>query len=307
MHFNQPISTISPTSFVLTATGTAYGNVVSVSGSGQNYTVIASGLGGTGTVSLDFSATAPTDVAGNKVQLTTSGYQAVTDTTSPTTVVVSSNQSGVEETGAGPALSGDGRVVTFISDDPNLVPTAATVAGNGNVYVKDLQTGAITLVTNGNGQTYDVAISLDGTVLAFASDATNLVPGGTPDDQINLYVAKLSSVTSAHELSLNSIQLVGTLDANTAEGSSENGFALSGDGSTVAFGTDAELPGEAGEANNSYLLNLATGTYTSFPAPPMARSPAFPMTERRLPSRRRRRARHRRRARSVLWRGLPAK
>lgn len=118
VHFNQPVSNISASSFVLTTTDTAYGNVTLVTGSGEDYTVIATGLGGTGTVSLDFSAYTPTDVAANQVKLTGSGYHAITHTTSPTTTLVSSDKVGVPGTGGSPAISGGGRVVAFISDGP---------------------------------------------------------------------------------------------------------------------------------------------------------------------------------------------
>ena len=59
--------------------------------------------------------------------------------------------------------------------------------GNGfyQTYVRDLQTGTTTLVSTGsngegNGQSYyHSAISADGRYIAFASNSTNLAPGGT--------------------------------------------------------------------------------------------------------------------------------
>ena len=72
VHLDQPVSAISPTSFVLATTGTAFGTITAVSGSGENYTVTATGLGGEGTVALALSAYTPTDAAGNQVVLTSS-------------------------------------------------------------------------------------------------------------------------------------------------------------------------------------------------------------------------------------------
>ena len=267
VQFDQPVSVISPTSFVLATTGTVYGNVTAVSGSGETYTVTVTGLGGEGTVGLAFSAYTPTDVSGNQVALTKSVGHDVSDTTAPTTVLVTSDQFGVAGTGGTPAISGGGRIVAFISDDPDLVPSITTQTGIGNIYVKDIQTGAIALVDNGNDQSYDVQISYDGTVVAFSSLATNLMPGGTPVGQLNLYTAQLTSATSAGGLSFvpGSIRLVATLDTDVAEGLTQDAFALSGDGSTLAFGTEAALPGGAGGGDNSYAYNLATGAYTLIP------------------------------------------
>ena len=268
VHVDEPVSTLSPTSFLLATTGTAYGNITSVSGSGEDYTVTAAGLGGEGSVGLQFSQYNPTDAAGNQVVLTSSIGHTVSDTTTQTTTLVSADQFGALKAGGGaPAISGGGRLVAFISDDPNLVPSIATTPGVDNIYVKDVQTGAITLVTNGDDDAVNVQLSNDGTVVAFTSLATNLVPGGTATGAVNLYVAQLTSAAGADGLSFvpGSIKLVGTLDADIAAGASEYSFALSGDGSTVAFGTGSDLPGNAGTGSNSYTYTLATGAYTLIP------------------------------------------
>lgn len=84
------------------------------------------------------------------------------------------------------ALSANGRFVAFISSSSRL----AGVDTNGvdDAFVYDLQTGWITRVSvaydgaQGNGpvKNYDsLAISADGLSVAFASEATNMVPGGT--------------------------------------------------------------------------------------------------------------------------------
>ncbi|MHB1466897.1 MAG: TolB family protein, partial [Thermoleophilia bacterium] len=98
---------------------------------------------------------------------------------------VSTDSLGAQATGGGsyyPAISADGRYVTFFSDATNLV------TGDGNaltdVFVKDTQTGAITRVSTDSGGaqatgggSYSPAISADGRYVTFFSDATNLVTG----------------------------------------------------------------------------------------------------------------------------------
>jgi hypothetical protein len=80
-------------------------------------------------------------------------------------------------------LSADGRYVAFQSNDPDLIVDG----GNGftHVFVKDTQTGALTLASadatglQGNGDSNNPSISSDGRFVAFDSAADNLVPGDT--------------------------------------------------------------------------------------------------------------------------------
>ena len=80
-------------------------------------------------------------------------------------------------------ISGDGRFVLFSSDAANLVPGDTNAAFD--VFVKDRQTGAVeranvtTAGVQANGPAFEGSISEDGRLVAFSSDATNLVPGDT--------------------------------------------------------------------------------------------------------------------------------
>lgn len=82
-----------------------------------------------------------------------------------------------------PSVSADGRVVAFSSVASNLVP--GDTNGAGDVFVKNLQTGAITRVsaaadgTQGDSESLYPSVSADGRYVAFVSDATNLVLGDT--------------------------------------------------------------------------------------------------------------------------------
>src|SRR6187551_461121 len=82
-----------------------------------------------------------------------------------------------------PSASADGRYVAFSSWADNLVPDDAN--DNSDIFVRDLQTGTTRLVslasdgTQANGSSFTPSISADGNVIAFRSDATNLVANDT--------------------------------------------------------------------------------------------------------------------------------
>jgi archaellum component FlaF (FlaF/FlaG flagellin family) len=82
-----------------------------------------------------------------------------------------------------PSISADGRYVAFSSSASNLVP--GDTNGRGDVFVHDRLTGQTTRVsvasdgTQGNGDSWWPSISADGRYVAFASEASNLVPGDT--------------------------------------------------------------------------------------------------------------------------------
>jgi TolB protein len=76
----------------------------------------------------------------------------------------------------GPSLSGNGRFVAWSSDATNLLPGDAT--GSEGVFLQDRWTGVTALVAaRGNGGSDVPAISANGRVVAFTSNATNLVAG----------------------------------------------------------------------------------------------------------------------------------
>jgi Tol biopolymer transport system component len=94
------------------------------------------------------------------------------------TTPVSVGTDGTEPPGrsGGPSLSGNGRFVAWSSDATNLLPGDAT--GSEGVFLQDRWTGVTALVAaRGNGGSDAPAISANGRVVAFTSDATNLVAG----------------------------------------------------------------------------------------------------------------------------------
>ncbi|WHT20146.1 hypothetical protein N8J89_03480 [Crossiella sp. CA-258035] len=82
-----------------------------------------------------------------------------------------------------PAVSADGRFVAFASTASNLVPRDRN--GHGDIFVRDSWTGLTSLVSGGDGPSYDTpAISADGRLIAYLTEAADLVPGdvnGLPD------------------------------------------------------------------------------------------------------------------------------
>jgi Tol biopolymer transport system component len=105
------------------------------------------------------------------------------------TELVSVSSAGNQGSGYWPALSADGRVVVFVSGAGNLVPGDTNDVPD--VFVHDRQTGAterVSVDSAGNqgdresGYSSSIAkplLSADGRFVAFASLATNLVPGDT--------------------------------------------------------------------------------------------------------------------------------
>jgi len=83
-----------------------------------------------------------------------------------------------------PSVTADGRFVAFVSYASNLVP-GDTNDYMPDIFVRDRLTATVecasvsSLGERGNNQSSAASISGDGRLLAFSSDATNLVPGDT--------------------------------------------------------------------------------------------------------------------------------
>ncbi|MEP6910072.1 MAG: PASTA domain-containing protein [Actinomycetota bacterium] len=96
---------------------------------------------------------------------------------------VSVDDNGTQSDGASyrPSLSADGRYVAFYSEAANLVP--GDTNGAADVIIHDRRSGATKRVSvaggggESNGDSVRPAISADGKLIVFESDATNLVAG----------------------------------------------------------------------------------------------------------------------------------
>ena len=156
-----------------------------------------------------------------------------------------------------PALSADGRRVAFVSRADNL--SAADADSAPDVYVKDLLTGALSVVSKrrdgatgapGPYGTGAPSISADGLTVTFDTDAA-LVDEDT-DTAPDVYVADLAR----GGLRLASVSAKG---ANSQRGSYRP--SLSADGQSVAFDSfSADLaPGDTSEDGDVFVKHLLTG------------------------------------------------
>lgn len=158
------------------------------------------------------------------------------------------------------ALSADGRFAAFESGATNLV--ADDLNGKRDVFIKDTQTGAISLASvsasgaQGEQDSYmSIAVSRDGRFVAFSSDAPNLVPGDNNADQGKTDVFVRDMQTGA-------ISIISNSAGNSVPGIGTSAFlAMSGDGRFVAFSSDAAnlLAGDTNNKADVFLKDIDTG------------------------------------------------
>ncbi len=155
-----------------------------------------------------------------------------------------------------PSISADGSKVAFDSTASNLV--AGDTNGTGDVFVKDLTTGALTRISTGangqgNGGSFTPSISADGTKVAFYSSASNLVAGDT-NNRNDVFVVTLATGAVTRV----------TTGAGGQPDSDSFGPSLSADGTKVAFYSFASnlVPGETDIGGNVFVKDLTTGAVT---------------------------------------------
>src|SRR5690242_10950243 len=154
-------------------------------------------------------------------------------------------------------FSPDGTKVVFESAATNLI--AAGANGHQHIFIKDLTTGAVTLVSmdangiQGNGNSTDFTFSPDGTKVAFDSASTNLISGGTTGSQV--FVKDLTTLAVTRV----------SADPNGIAGNGASSFPVfSPDGTQVAFvSTSSNLAaGAANPHSHVYVKNLQSGAST---------------------------------------------
>jgi Tol biopolymer transport system component len=207
-----------------------------------------------GNSTVDFSAT---DSTGS----TTTG--SVFFAIHPRTDLLSVNNSAPPVPGdsasSAPSISGDGRIVAFVSLAGNL-----SSGGVGSqIYVHDWQTNQTTLISRngtaalpigGNGASTTPSISSDGRFVAFVSVATNLLPTGSPTvtgQQVYLY---------DRQLSVTSLVSRNNSGAPSTAGSSNISPSVNGNGRFIAFVSDATNLGATG--TQVYLRDIQGGGQT---------------------------------------------
>jgi WD40-like Beta Propeller Repeat len=126
------------------------------------------------------------------------------------------------------AISADGKTVAFESYATNL----ASNDNNGarDVYVSSEKTGTVTLVSKAqeggaaNGESYEPVISDDGSVIAYTSGASNIVPLEPVFSTPNVYVYNQNGHTA-----------IISKDYETGKAASGYSPSVSGDGTKIAF------------------------------------------------------------------------
>ena len=156
-----------------------------------------------------------------------------------------------------PAISGNGRFVSFWSVATNLVPDDTNEVTD--IFVYDRQTETTTRVsvnTEGGDADKDSrffsSLNGDGRYVAFQSSATNLVPEDT-NGLIDIFVYDQQTATTS--------RVSVTPDGGNADGNSQQP-ALSTDGRYVAFESDATnlVAGETSAGTNIYVYDRQTQT-----------------------------------------------
>lgn len=213
-----------------------------------------------GGMSADGNLVAFTSTASNLVDhdVNLSADVFVRDRAAGQTRTVSLGPAGLDSNGRSydAAISADGRHVAFVSEATNLLATP-DLNGKPDVFVRDLQTGVTQLVSAtpgglpAGGVSGAPAISADGTRVAFQSTATDLVAGDT-NGRSDIFVRDLTSGQTSR-VSVSDTGAQANLDSVAP--------AISGDGSLVAFVTNASNLGGVKYSTGSmlYLRDLTRG------------------------------------------------
>jgi hypothetical protein len=171
--------------------------------------------------------------------------------------LVTANGSGAAANGGSSPTSTStaGHTAAFSSDAPDLVP--GDLNGDGDVFVRDLQTGVTSLVSRSTGgvsqtanaESFDPMVSDDGRYVAFTSKATNLVPGQADTNAgFDIFLHDNATGTTA---------LVSHTSAGQATAGDHQADtpSISADGRFVTFRTDSQLiSGQTGSTFGNYYI-----------------------------------------------------
>lgn len=183
------------------------------------------------------------------------------------TLLVSIGTNGLPGNGASRSavMTPDGRYVAFVSEASDLVPNDTNRIAD--IFVRDLQTLAPTLVSVGAGSTNPAAlvpasssespqISADGRWVAFSSTATNLVPGVRTVGDIYVHDRMAGTNIWASSGMRANLQIV----TGQTNGIGHN-LALSADGKFVAY--QASLLPASAPTNSGLILRYSLDTTTT--------------------------------------------
>ncbi len=197
----------------------------------------------------------------------------VIDLPSGTATLISGNAAGVPGRfgGTNPQISGDGRYVVFRSASDDLLPTGVDTNNRSDIFVKTVQTGAITRVSvssagvQGNFNSTLPGINRDGRFIFFSSSANQLVTGDTNNRQdVFRHDRDPDGNGIFDEGNGVTIRVSVGSGGTEANGTSSSG-AITADGQRLVFSTIAtNLPGGI---PGLYLRDIAAGTTTRIDIP----------------------------------------
>jgi len=165
------------------------------------------------------------------------------------------------------AVSRDGHYVVFTSSATDLIAGTTDTNGADDVFVRDRFSGTTSLVSAtptgtaaGNGSSYNASVTPDGRYVTFLSNATNLVPGVSDNNNaVDVFVRDLVTGTTT-------LVSVAATGGATADGDSSTGLRLSisDNGRYVAFSSTAlNLVANISDLNGSpdvYVRDRTAGT-----------------------------------------------
>ena len=175
-----------------------------------------------------------------------------------TRVSVDSQGAQANNSSVGAALSADGRLVVFDSLASNLVSNDTNEGSD--VFVHDRSTGRTTRVsvdsqgTEADSNSSLPVLSADGSLVAFISEASNLVPNDT-NDTADIFV---------HDRSTGRTTRVSVDSQGTEADSNSSLPVLSADGSLVAFISEASnlVPNDTNDTADIFVHDRSTGRTT---------------------------------------------
>lgn len=167
----------------------------------------------------------------------------------------------------GPTISADGSVVAFVSNANNLQKLVDDNNTTWDVFAKDVDDGAVTLVSvastgkSGNGHSVRPTISDDGEVIAFGSEASDLLPSGANGSTAFVFARNLKFSTTRSVSS----KLFGSQESATTY---PFRVKLSGDGTTVAFSHRASIyaPNDNNGVDDVFVSRTADDDFGDAPA-----------------------------------------
>jgi hypothetical protein len=179
-------------------------------------------------------------------------------TITTTRVSVDANNNQGNQLSGGSRISADGLWVAFSSRASNLVPGDGN--GRQDVFLKDLTTGAIRLVSlsstgeQANNDCTLPSVSGNGRLIAWQSAATNLVPGDT-NNQSDVFVHDRDTFTT--------VRVSVSSNGEQADGGSTRP-SISADGRYVTFQSLASnlVAGDTNGVSDIFVHDLLTGSTT---------------------------------------------